>query len=327
MRQPGISHFGKTSDGRPVQVATLSEGELTASFLSWGAVIQSVRLRGVPYDLTLGSENIADYQGPMQYHGSLIGPVANRITGATAQIGGVTYDFDKNLNDALTLHSGSAGTQTKIWRLVEITENTAAFALELPDGEGGFPGNRRVLARFSLHPHAVMRMEVTVNTDKPTILNLANHSYWNLDGTPDWSGHQLQINSDRYLPTNADFAPTGEVIAVAGTDKDYRTPRQISPDTDPFDNNFCLSDTRRPLTDALVLTGSSGVTMTVATTETGIQVYDGRNAIRPGQAAYEGLAIEAQSWPDATNHSHFPSVVLQPEETYHQITEWRFSQS
>jgi aldose 1-epimerase len=156
-------------------------------------------------------------------------------------------------------------------------------------------------------------------------MNVANHSYWNLDGTADWAGHRLQVAADRYLPTTDDFTPTGEIVDVAGTAYDFRAGRRIARSEPPLDNNFCLSDGRVALRDVLWLTGEGGVAMTVATTEPGIQIYDGRNAIRPGHGAYEGLAIEAQGWPDAPNHAGFPSIALGPDETYQQVTEWRFA--
>jgi aldose 1-epimerase len=322
----GITPFGKTADGSAVQRITLKSGELTVSLLTWGAVLQSVKLRGVTHDLTLGSETLADYEGPMLYHGSLIGPVVNRFSGASAPINGKMHRFEANLDNRLTLHSGSAGTQNKIWRLTDMSETAVSFRLDLPDGEGGFPGNRRITARYSLPRRATLQLEVTATTDAPTLINFANHSYWNLDGTPNWSGHRLTVHADAYLPCNADFSPTGEITPLADTAMDFRKSREINADQNAFDTNFCLAPGRRALTEALTLTGTSGVAMTVATTEPGIQVYDGRNAIRPGRAPYEGLAIEAQGWPDAPNHQGFPSIALNPQETYSQITEWRFHQ-
>ncbi len=325
MSQPGTSPFGVTSTGQAVQKVTIAAGDLTATFLTWGAVLQSVRLKGVTHDLTLGSDLLADYEGAMRHHGSLVGPVANRFSGAKAVLKGRNLAFEPNQDGRITLHSGSVGTHLKVWHLAEATDSSVTFTLDLPDGEGGFPGNRQVTARFSLHSPATLQMEVTVTTDAATFVNFVNHSYWNLDGTANWSGHTLQVHADRYLPTDEDFVPTGAIVPVAGTAMDFRSPRPIQSDANPFDNNFCLSDARRPLADALVLTGTSGLSMTIATTEPGIQVYDGRNAVRPGRAAYEGLAIEAQFWPDAPNKQGFPSIEVMPEETYRQIKEWRFA--
>ena len=199
-----------------------------------------------------------------------------------------------------------------------------ASGLDLPDGEGGFPGNRRITARFTLIAPATLHLSVTTSTDAPTLINVANHSYWNLDGSQSLAGHRLRIAADHFLPTTADFTPTGEIAAAAGTMHDFRTPREIAPENPAFDTNFCLSQRRQPLRDVLWLTGSEGVEMTVATTEPGLQIYDARDARRPGGPAYEGLAIEAQGWPDAPNHPDFPPITLAPGETCRQETRFSF---
>lgn len=320
----GISAFGVTSEGQAVQKITLGSGSLTASLLTWGSVLQSVRLDGVDRDLTLGSDSLADYEGEMRHHGSLIGPVVNRIRGASARLEGRALRFDANQDGRHVLHSGSAGTHLKVWRLAEATDTACTLTLTLPDGEGGFPGNRRVTARWTVERPATLRLEVWATTDAPTFINFANHSYWNLDGTETWAGHRLKVAASDYLPTTAEFVPTGEVATVKSTDMDMRRGKLISPGSPPLDNCFVLGRTRETLRDVLWLDGLSGVGMTVSTTEPGIQVYDGRNAIRPGHGAYEGIAIEAQNWPDSPTHADFPSIVLSPGETYAQVTEWRF---
>lgn len=322
-----VSSFGTTAGGQHVQRVTLSAGELTVHLLTLGAVVQGVHLAGVPWNLSPGSDSLADYEGPMRHHGSLIGPVVNRLSGACAPVAGDLHRFEANQDSRHTLHSGPAGTHLRVWRLEEATGNTACISLDLPAGEGGFPGNRRVTARFTLDAPATLRMEVEATTDAPTLMNFANHSYWNLDGTARWDGHSLQVLADHYLPTTPDFTPTGEVRAVAGTEMDFRTPRAIAPGAPWLDNCFCLSDGRGPLRAALVLRGQSGVTLRVATTEPGIQVYDGRDAIRPGHDRHEGLAIEAQGWPDAPNHAGFPAIDLAPGQVLRQITEWRLSRA
>ena len=318
-----IRDFGTTSAGVAVQRITLRSGPLTASLLTWGAVLQSLWMAGVGQSLTLGSDRLADYEDDMRYHGSLIAPVVNRFSGAQAPIAGQTHQFDRNQDNRITLHSGSAGTHLKVWDLVDATETSATLSLTLPDGEGGFPGTRTINTRFTLTDTA-LRMNITATTTAPTLLNPANHSYWNLDGTDSWAGHTLRIAADHYLPTTPDFTPTGEIVATAGSAHDFRNARTITPHNPALDNCFCLADGDRALTDVLWLTGQCGLEMTVATTAPGIQLYDGRNAIRPGKAGYEGIAIEAQGWPDAPNHPEFPGIELHPGQTYHQITEWRF---
>lgn len=327
MAIPGIAPFGTTASAQAVQKITLTMGPLSVALLTYGAILQSVRLEGVGHDLTLGSARLADYEGPMHYHGALIGPVANRITGAMATLDGRTHHFDPNEAGRNTLHSGRHGTHARIWKLAELTETTASLTVDLPDGEGGFPGNRRLTARFSLHADATLRLDLTATTDAATWINLANHSYWNLDGSPSWAGHRLWMPAEHYLPVDADLLPTGEIRAVAGTEMDFRQERTIQPGAPAMDTNFCLAPQRRGLTPALRLTGSSGLTMEMATTEPGLQIYDGRQPRLPGSPAYEGLAIEAQFWPDAPHQPAFPDITLRPGALWQQRTEWRFSRA
>ena len=318
-----IATFGTTADGQKVRRITLRAGDLTASVLTWGAVLQSVRLAGVAYDLTLGSDDLADYEGAMRHHGSVIAPVVNRLTNAQASIAGQMHRFEANQDDRICLHSGSAGTHLKVWDLVSATASEVVLALDLPDGQGGFPGNRRIEARITVVAPAALRLALTATTDAPTIFNAANHSYWNLDGGATFDGHILQLAADHYLPGTADFTPTGEIRAVAGS-FDLRKPRSLSPHHPDLDNCFCLGRDRVALRDVMRLQGQSGVAMVVATTEPGLQLYDGRAAERPGRGPYEGIAIEAQGWPDAPNQPQFPPIDLAAGATLTQITEWRF---
>lgn len=320
-----IREFGTTATGEAVQAVTLHAGGVTATVLTLGAILQEVRLAGVEYNLTLGSDSVADYEGQMRHHGSLVGPVANRIGGARATVAGVERQFPANQADRHTLHSGSAGTQFKLWRIVEATETRLVLALDLADGEGGFPGNRQVTAEWSVEAPARLRLSVTTTTDAETLVNFTNHSYWNLDGSDAWAGHHLRIAADRVTEVDADLIPTGRLTPVAGTDLDLRMGRVIAPEAPSMDTNFCLSDAPQPMRDVLWLTGTSGVAMVIGTTEPGIQVYDNRKPGRPGKPAWEGLAIEPQHWPDSPNQPQFPSVTLPAGETRVQAMEWRFT--
>jgi len=284
-------------------------------------------LAGVDRSLTLGSDRFEDYLGNMAWFGSLVGPVANRIGGASARIAGNDHHFPANHAGRHTLHSGAASTCFKLWDVAAHGPEHATLTLDLPDGEGGFPGNRGVTARFSASAPGSLRMDVTTTTDAATLVNLTNHGYWNLDGSDTWQGHSLRIAADHFLPVDADLIPTGEVRPVAGTGMDFREPRRFAPGNPALDHNFCVAPARRALTDVLWLQGAGGVTMTLATTEPGVQVYDGRAAARVGRGKGEGLAIEPQGWPDAPNHAHFPSVLLAADESVTQSTEWRFSRT
>lgn len=318
-----VEDFGTTTAGQAVHKVTLANADLTVSLLTWGAVLQSVRLAGVAHDLTLGSDRLADYEGEMRYHGAIIAPVANRIGGARARIAGREHRFEANLG-AHCLHSGSTGAHLKVWQLIEAGASTASLGLDLPDGLGGFPGNRRITARFSI-AGPTLRLEIHGRTDADTLWNPTNHSYWTLDGGETWVGHRLQITADHWLPTDAADRPTGEIAPVAGGPMDFRIPREISPGDPPLDNCFCLSHQQMPLRAVLALQGRSGLGLSVATTEPGVQVYDARAARRPGAKACEGIALETQGWPDAPSWPGFPPILLTPAKPLVQITEWRFS--
>ena len=320
-----MTPFGTLPDGRAVHALDLAAGDLSVRLLTLGATLNDVRLRGIPHSLTLRSDDPADYLGPMLYFGGIVGPVANRIRGAQAGIAGRTCRFEPNQSGRHILHSAAAGTHLKVWEVISAGPAAATLAVTLPDGEGGFPGNRRLTATFALTAPATLRLDLAMTTDAPSIANVVNHSYWNLDGTPTWEGHALRVAADRILPVDADTIPTGEIRPVAGTDYDFRQPRTISPGTPALDHNFCLSDGPRPLRDVLALTGRSGVTMTLATTEPGVQVYDGGHTRRPGGQLHEGVAIEPQHWPDAPANPQFPSITLLPGQMRSSTTEWRFS--
>ncbi len=318
-----ITEFGRMADGRAVQAIDLRGGALSVRLLTLGSALQDVRVQGVAHGLTLGLRSVADYQAPGgQWFGTLVGPVANRLAGAAAPLDCRVLALTPNEGPNL-LHSGPGGLHGRLWQIKDHRDDRVTLALHLADGEDGFPGNRRITARWTVAAPATLRLELQAETDAPTLFNAANHSYWNLDGTPNWAGHHLRIAATGWLPTGPDLLPTGEVAPMAGA-MDFRSPRTPLPGDPPLDTNFCLAPARRDLTPVLWLTGRSGLRMELATTEPGMQVYDGRGAIRPGGGPYEGLAIEPQGWPDAPNRAGFPSIRLDPGLPALQVTEWRF---
>ncbi|SFJ86549.1 aldose epimerase family protein [Celeribacter neptunius] len=327
------ARFGTLRDGRPVDAITLSAGDLTVKILTYGAILNDVRLRGVPYGLTLGSSDIRAYEhGPMDFWGALVGPVANRIAGARAQLGGQELCFEPNEGETL-LHGGAQGMFTELWQIAALTATSATLTLTLPHGKGGFPGTRLITARYTVEAPATLRLEINASTDAPTLMNIANHSYWNLDGTETTDGHWLQVAAERYLPVDARMIPT-EATTVAGTGFDLRAGRVLRPsDAQRYDHNFCLADRSGDMKPAATLLGTRGVEMRMDTTEAGLQVFDaapigsGDFAGHRGlpEVGFCGIALEAQGWPDAPNHPEFPSVKLMPHETYRQETRWSFS--
>lgn len=312
--------FGTTSDGKEVHAIKLQAGDLTVTLLTYGARLQDVRLAGVDHSLTIGANDLADYEDAMLYHGALVGPIANRIGNARIRLDGMMYELERNEHGARHLHSGAEGVHAQVWDVAAVTENTATLTLDLPDGMAGLPGKRRITARFALSAPDTLTMTITGTSDTATVMNFANHAYWNLDGAATWHGHRMKIAADHYLPIDAATCPTGDVTDVTGTDMDFRDGPVMGPQTPALDHNFCLSEGIEPQRDVLWLTGQSGVNMVMATNLPGMQVFDGR----PG---HDALALEAQHWPDAPNHAHFPQIKIAAGETYEQVTSWRFVRS
>lgn len=328
-----ITPFGQTRDGQEVAAVTIDSGALRVTLLTWGAVLQDVRLAGVDHPLTLGAPDIAAYQGRMNSFGALMGPVANRIKGAAAPIAGVRHAFEANLDGAHTKHGGSHGPQHRVWHLLESSPTHALLETVLAAGQSGFPGTRTLRAEYRVEG-THLDMVVIGTTDAPSLMNIANHSYWNLDGSDAISGHILQIAAERYTASGADLMVTGELAEVVGTRLDFRAARAFEPGPENrFDLNYVLAEARRPLAPACTLTGTSGVRMEMFTTEPGLQVFDlGSFSTdpHPGHGGtpyprFSAVALEAQVWPDAANHAGFPSIEIGPDHPYHQHTRWRFS--
>ncbi len=330
---PGLDTLTGVCGAAPIQRITLGNGSLAAAILTRGAILQDLRLAGRGHSLTVGSPDAAAYADPLQYFGAVVGPVANRIAGGRARIGAQSHDFDRNDHALHTLHGGATGTHAQSWEIDIVQPDRVCLTLALPDGTGGFPGNRTLAADYALVGADTLELTLTAATDADTWLNLAPHGFWNLDGGPDLAGHRLRIAADDYLPTDALAMVTGEIAPVADTPFDFRTPRPIGPGTDPrLDHNFCLAAARRRPVHVLTLTGASGLALEVATSETGVQVYDA-GAFDGGGArdhagrpigAFCGLAIEPQGWPDAPNRPAFPSVRVPAGMAIRQITRWRF---
>jgi len=327
-----VSMFGILRDGQSVHRITIGTEKLTVSFLTLGAILHDVRLAGVDHSLTLGSDDLAAYEGPMEYYGALVGPVANRIADATAPIGGKPFRFTPNEDGVTTLHGGPTGTHAQVWTIADHGDDFVVLHLKLNDGLGGFPGERDIKVRYSVAGQS-LTMDINATTDRPTALNLANHSYWNLNGTADTAGHKLYVLADRYTPVDDRKIPIG-IADVANTPFDYRVARPIgTQSTDRIDHNLCLDGGKTDLRKVAELTTTSGVKMTLETTEPGLQVYDAENGDTLDFAGYlgapyghfSGIAMESQGYPDAPNHADFPSIEIDETAPYKQTTRWTFS--
>ena len=322
-----IRPFGMTVDGRKVQAIDLVSSARRARVLTYGASLQDLRLAGTPWPLTLGSDLLAAYEGPLRYAGAVVGPVANRIGGGVAVIGGRLCSFDLNEPRA-TLHGGATGTSAQVWRIAEASDSAATLTLDLPDGLGGFPGNRHLRAIYALEGNA-LTLTLEATSDAPTLLNLAPHSYWSLDGRSTTEGQILTVAAEGYTPTDADKLPTGAVANVAGTLFDLRGGVSLQP-VARYDINLCLGGQSGLLRKVAQLQGLSGVTLTLETTAPGMQVYDGAGLDSghfpglTGQAygPFAGIALEPQLWPDAVHHPGFPSHLFENGETFRQVTRY-----
>lgn len=323
--------FGTLPDGDKVEQVTIRGGGLTATVLSYGAIVQDLRLEGVGHPLVLGSESLDPYLGPMRNMGPMVGRFANRIADGRFEIDGETFQADRNFLGKHSLHGGVAGSGTLNWRIEDVAADAVTLALTLPDGHMGFPGNMDVRAAISLPGAGALQIEVTAHVDAPSPCSFAHHGYFNLDGGPDVTAHQLQIEAPDYLEVDNELIPDGGPRPVSGTRFDFRTPRAIGSET--IDHNFCLAGGRGALRKVAVLQGpESGVFMQVETTEPGLQIYNaahfpgdglpGLDGRRYGPMA--GLAMETQNWPDAPNRPDFPDAILRPGETYRHVMRYVF---
>ena len=333
-----VATFGQTGSGEPVGRIAISSGGLTANILSWGGVVQDLRLDGHDAPLVLGFDRFEDYLSHANYFGSIVGRCANRIRNGRFSIAGSRYAVEPDAPERQGLHGGSGGYARRNWTILGHGPDFVTLALVDPAGTMGFPGTLEVHCTYRLRLPGILSIELTATTDEPTLCNLAHHSYFNLDngGDGDILDHRLMLNAEAYLPVDGDLIPTGEVRPVAGTPYDFRAARPIRSDEGGgqtvYDHNFCLSATRGALRRAAWVQGAaSGVEMEVWSTEPGVQFYAG-HYMEPGTPGLDGrsygpcagFCLEPQVWPDSPNRPYFPQALLRPDEVYRQTTEYRF---
>ncbi len=329
-----ISDFGLLPDGQPVQRISISGGGLTAQVLTYGATVQDLRLDGVTHPLVLGSPTLRPYLTDFRYFGAIVGRFANRIGGGQFSLGGMTYALDRNDGGVQTLHGGVAGAGQMVWQIGVVTANSVSLQSTMADGHMGFPGQMVVQARYSLPGPGILQIDIQAQTDAPSPCSFAHHGYFNLEGAGPVTDHVLQIDAEHYLPVDATLIPTGQIAPVSQTPFDFRVRRAVG--DAGYDHNFCLSDTAQPLHRvARLQAATSGLSLTLATTEPGLQVYDGAKIPVRGLAGLDGrtygpkagIALETQSWPDAPNRRDFPDCILRPGETYATTTQYQFNRT
>jgi len=329
-------HFGKLDDGSEIEEIALRDGDLKASIISWGAVIRDLRYRGETR--VLGFDRLDHYLTASPYFGCIAGRYANRIADGRFTLDGKSYQLDLNEGGRTHLHGGAKGFAKLPWQVMEASGDSVLLRLISPDGDQGYPGTVTATCRYRIENGDTLSLTLEARTDRPTIINLAAHSYFNLDGTADTLSHELEIAAAHYTPVDARLIPTGELRGVAGTPFDFLSARPVRLETatgrQAYDHNFVIareaSPTPRPVA---TLTGPKSRTrMEVLSTEPGVQFYDGAKLAvnAPGlegrtYGANAGLCLEPQRFPDTPNHPEFGSAALRPGETYRQVTVYRFS--
>jgi aldose 1-epimerase len=344
--------FGKTSDGHEVFLYTLRNASgMEVKITNYGGTITSIKVKdrhGKFGDVVLGFQNLDGYVSKTNksYFGAIIGRYANRIAHGTFVLDGHQYHIPTN-DGPNSLHGGLRGFDKRVWDAKDVsTASTPELELHYlsRDGEEGFPGNLSVTVRYSLGAENDLRVDYSATTDKDTVLNLTNHSYFNLagPGSGDILNHKLTLQADRFTPIDQTLIPTGAIQSVAGTPLDFRKPTAIGSRINQddqqlkfakgYDHNFVLNRSGHELgMAAKVEEPHSGRVLEVLTTQPGIQFYSGNflnGSVHGIGGAYNfrsALCLETQHFPDSPNHPNFPSVVLRPGEQFHQTTVFRFS--
>jgi len=332
--------FGVTPDGISVTEARLAlPSGFAASILNRGAIVRDLRLP-MPGPggrrVVLGYRDLEGYLADRGHFGALAGRHANRIAAGRFELDGTTYRLTLNEHHRTHLHGGVLGFGRRQWRILEHDDASVTLGLTSPAGEEGYPGTLEAACTYRLVAPATLRIEMTATTDAPTIVNLAHHSYFTLEGGRSIRDHRLQINASRYTPADAQLIPTGEILSVASGPYDFRHSRTIADPAVgldfPYDVNFVLDRPSEGLCWAATLLAPNGtLAMEVHTTEPGLQFYDGDHITpsHPGldgslHFRHAGLCLEPGKFPDGPNHASFPSPVLRPAEVYRQTTEYRF---
>lgn len=340
----GKAPYGELPDGGSVDIYTLLNANgMEVKLINYGAIVASVKVpdrQGRLADVTLGYDTLEGWLKDPAYCGATIGRYANRIAKGTFTLDGQTYKLATNSGEN-HIHGGPKGFHKVLWNAQPIQTPTAAgvrFTYLSKDGEEGYPGNLSATVTYTLTNNNELKIEFTATTDKPTIVNLAHHSYWNLAGhdSGDVLGHILTIFADQYTPVDKGLIPTGELKAVQGTPYDFNVPtpigKRITEVEGGYDVNYVLRNPPgRVGIAARVYEPKSGRVMEIYTDQPGLQFYSGNflgNLVGKGGVAYPkhgGFCLETQRFPDSPNKPNFPSPVLRPGETYKHVMIHRFS--
>lgn len=345
------TNFGKLPDGTAVELFTLTNAHgMEVRVTNYGGIITSINVpdrNGTLADVTLGYDSLDGYLKSSPYFGAIVGRYANRIGKAQFTLDGRTYKLAAN-NGPNTLHGGIRGFDKAVWQ-AEVFERAGesgiVFTHTSPDGDEGFPGTLTTRVTYTLTDRNELAFDFHATTDKPTVLNLTQHAYFNLagEGNGDVLGHELTINADRYTPVDATLIPLGELASLAGTPLDFRTQTAVGARIDNehpqlklgngYDHNYVINRQADELVlAARVVEPGSGRVLEVHTTEPGVQLYtgnflDGTIVGKSGQPYVRrgGLCLETQHFPDSPNKPAFPTTTLRPSEEYKSRTVYAFS--
>ncbi|MGO3421413.1 MAG: aldose epimerase family protein [Pseudoalteromonas distincta] len=333
--------YGKLADQTPINQVTLTNSNgVSVDVINYGGIITRIETpdsNGNMGNIVLGLDNLEDYTNATTYFGAIIGRFGNRIANGKFSLNGTDYQLATNDGDN-HLHGGVQGFDKKVWTMVPFsTENSAGVTLSLvsPDGDQGYPGELTTQVTYTLTNKNTLDMQFVAKTNKPTIINMTQHSYFNLAGKGDILDHQMQINSNAITPVDGGLIPTGELMQVAGTPFDFRNPKAIGKEINiddeqlklgkGYDHNFVLKN--KPNHDLIeaanVYEPSSGRTLTMYTEEPAVQFYSGNFLDGSSKQASglvhklrSGFCLEPQHFPDAPNQPTFPSTTLLPGEVY-----------
>lgn len=352
-----VQPWGSTPDGQNVQLVTMTNDHgVVVRFITYGGIIQSVETpdrSGHVQDIVLGFGDLKGYtvdsaKGGL-FFGAMIGRYANRLAGGNFTVDGKSYHVAVTAPPN-ALHGGKQGFDKKVWKLSGVRSGahdaTATLTLVSPDGDQGFPGTLTTRVTYALNDNDALSLHYHATTDAPTVLNLTNHSYWNLNGEGSGSIAEeiLQINADHYTPTDSTSIPTGEIAPVAGTPLDFTKPTMINDRLRSnfpqmmyargYDQNWVLNGPSggKPRPAAHIYDPRSGRSMDISTSQPGLQVYTA-NSLDGGYAGISGrayrqtdaIAFEAEHYPDSPNHPAFPTTELRPGQSFDYTTVFAFS--
>jgi aldose 1-epimerase len=339
--------FGQTAKHEPITLYTLTnKNGMTVSIMNYGATIVNIIVpdrNGKMGDVALGFDHFAPYVRATAYFGAVVGRYGNRIAKGQFELAGKIYHLPIN-NGPNSLHGGLHGFDKYVWKEEAVDSDSPAvrFSMLSPDGDQGYPGNLFVSVTYTLDDENALHIAYQATTDQPTVINLTNHSYFNLAGAGSGTilDQVITLHADHYLPVDATQIPTGEIKAVAGTPWDFLQPTKIGlhlKETGArplgYDHNFVLNKGffSKYALAAEVEDPVSGRTMKVYTDQPGVQFYtgnflDGTITGKDGKVyrQHDAFCLETQHFPDSPNHSNFPSTVLQPGDTYETSTVYQF---